>query len=104
MTIPRGALPTFQVCVIAPVVGFIATTLFWPFTVAYIVLPSLLNTAWAGSGCFVPSIGSEMKVGALTLPSALTGNRSKPLICCIHKNLPSGSTSDPPGRCCRRRS
>jgi hypothetical protein len=33
-------MPTFHVCVTAPVVGLIATTVFWPLIAAYSVDPS----------------------------------------------------------------
>lgn len=71
---PRGALPTFQLCWMAPVAASMATTRFWPLTAEYTVLPSGENTAWATSACLGPSAGILMDVGSARVPSEFTVN------------------------------
>src|SRR5690349_10025609 len=94
-TMPRGALPTAQLCPRVPVAASMATTRFWPFTAAYTVEPSAEKTAWAGSALLAPSLGMAIAVGALTVPSALTGNRAYPLVCGTHSVDPSGEYVGP---------
>ena len=65
-------MPTFQVCVTAPVDAFIATTVFWPLTAAYTVEPSAENTALPTSGSSAPTVGRVTLTGLLTEPSAAT--------------------------------
>ena len=68
----RGALPTFHVCVTAPVDAFMATTVFWPLTAAYTVEPSAENTALPTSGSALLTVGRVTATGLLTEPSAAT--------------------------------
>src|SRR5438874_861067 len=79
----------------APVAASMATTRFWPLTVAYTVEPSAENAAWADSACLAPSAGMLMVVGAATVPSALTGNRRYPLVRGTHSDDPSGEYVGP---------
>src|SRR5437763_10250898 len=70
----RGALPTAQLCLIAPVAASRATTRFWPLTAEYTVDPSGENTACATRACLVPSAGILTDAGAATVPSGFTVN------------------------------
>lgn len=70
----RGALPTAQLCLMAPVAASMATTRFWPLTAEYTVEPSDENTASPTSACLGPSAGMLTDVGLATLPSGFTVN------------------------------
>ncbi len=72
--IPRGALPTGQLCLRVPVAASMATTRFWPLTAEYTVEPSAENTAAPTSACLVPSTGMETVTGLERVPSAATVN------------------------------
>ena len=71
---PRGALPTVQLCWMAPVAASMATTRFWPLTAEYTVEPSAENTAAPTSACLAPSAGIVTDVGLARVPSAFTVN------------------------------
>lgn len=71
---PRGALPTAQLCWTAPVAALMATTRFWPLTAAYTVELSGENAAAPTSACLGPSAGILTATGPARLPSALTVN------------------------------
>src|SRR5215831_19186383 len=71
----RGAVPTFHVCLTAPVVGSSATTVFCPLSAAYRVDPSGEYLIWPTRAEWPFTFGIETVVGVPRVPSALTAKR-----------------------------
>src|SRR4051794_23532852 len=88
-------MPTFHDCLIAPVAGSSARTVFWPFAATYNVEPSEEYTDLAGSADAPFTVGSETVVGTPRVPSLLTGNRARPLVSGNHSTDPSGEYVGP---------
>src|SRR5579863_7115704 len=99
-------MPTAHVCSTAPVAGSIATTVFCPLSAAYRVDPSGEYAIWATSAQlgvgvralperWLPTVGSEKRVGVPRVPSELTGNRVTASISGSQRNLPSGAYVGP---------
>src|SRR5215472_13946552 len=102
----RGAMPTFHVCSTTPVLGSSATTVFCPLSAAYRVDPSGEYVIWPTSAelgvgvrllpeRWLPTLGSENRVGAPRVPSGLTGNRVTASCSGSQRNLPSGEYVGP---------
>src|SRR5215813_13964260 len=102
----RGAMPTFHVCLTAPVVGSSASTVFCPLSAAYSVDPSGEYLIWPTSAelgvgvrllpeRWVPTLWSGKRVGVPRVPSAVTGNRVRVSCCGSQRNLPSGEYVGP---------
>ena len=88
-------MPTFHVCLIAPVVGSSATTVFCPLIAAYSVDPSGEYLVWPTRAEWPFTAGIETVVGVPSVPSALTGNRVRPFCSGSQRNLPSGEYVGP---------
>src|SRR6516165_8511463 len=99
-------MPTFHVCSTAPVLGSIATTVFCPLSAAYRVDPSGEYLVWPTSAelgvgvrllpeRWLPTVGSEKRVGVPRVPSGLTGNRVTASFSGSQRNLPSGEYVGP---------
>jgi hypothetical protein len=67
-------MPTFHVCLMAPLSGSIATTVFCPLIAAYTVKPSGEYLIWPTRAERPFTFGIAKVVGAPSVPSALTGN------------------------------
>src|SRR5215813_13528098 len=104
----RGAMPTFHVCLTAPVVGSSATTVFCPLSAAYTVDPSGEYLIWPTSAelgvgvrllpeRWLPTFGREKRVGVPRVPSGLTANRVTASCSGSQRNLPSGEYVGPSG-------
>src|SRR5215475_12791608 len=92
---PRGAVPTVQVCWMAPVAASMATTVFWPLTAAYTVEPSGENTAWPTRDALPPWVGTGTLTGLVSEPSGFTVNLVKPVLWPTHSWVPSGEYVGP---------
>src|SRR5919109_3331146 len=88
-------MPTFHVCLTAPVLGSYATTVFCPLIAAYRVEPSGEYVIWPTRARWLPTLGIEKLVGAPSVPSALTPNRVTASCCGSQRNLPSGEYVGP---------
>src|SRR6478735_4603816 len=88
-------MPTFHVCLTAPVVGSSALTVFCPLIAAYRVDPSGEYLIWPTSAAWPLTVAIETVVGAPTVPSALTGNRARAVCSGSQRNLPSGEYVGP---------
>src|SRR4051794_5015119 len=88
-------MPTFQVCLITPVVGSSATTVFCPLIAAYRVDPSGEYLVWPtrADRPFTTGIGTE--VGVPSVPSELTANRVRPFRSGSQRRVPSGEYVGP---------
>src|ERR1700722_6514337 len=93
-------MPTFHVCSTASHPGSIATTVFCPLSAAYRVDPSGEYVVWPTSAelgvgvrllpeRWLPTVGSEKRVGVPRVPSGLTGNRVSASCSGSQRNLPS---------------
>jgi hypothetical protein len=88
-------MPTFHLCLTAPLAGSSATTVFCPLIAAYREEPSGEYLIWATSAERPFSTGNGILVGAPSVPSALTPNRVTASCCGSQRNLPSGEYVGP---------
>src|SRR6476620_5783355 len=88
-------MQTFQLWVIAPVDGSIASTVFWPLIGTYSVDPSAEYTDLPGRAFAPPTVGSATFVGVPSVPSLLTGKRVRWVAWDSQRNFPSGEYVGP---------
>src|SRR5262245_47483624 len=88
-------MPTFHVCLTAPLLGSSATTVFCPLIAAYSVKPSGEYVIWPTRAERLFTFGIAKLVGAPSVPSALTPNRVTASCCGSHRSLPSGEYVGP---------
>src|SRR3954451_524406 len=88
-------MPTFHVCLTAPVAGSSAATVFCPLIAAYRVEPSGEYLVWPTRAEWPLTAGIGTLVGVPSVPSGLTGKRARPFCSGSHRSLPSGEYVGP---------